>query len=227
MAKVLISEEILQETAEAIKNKANIVVVGGLRPVHFAATINRIGATTGLPALPDNSEEPVYDKMHLIFDVVVSEQNSLPRKLRIRGGNCATPTNMLYTLGGNLLILHIDKGITSVVYNSIRALSKLRLIRISEDVTTLAEGAFSNLSVLEFVIFDGVVPPTMMGNPFSSCPNIQGIIVPAESNALYVEALAPYGYDPGKIVDFLPEDYEDKEDGTINLMEQDILTNYS
>ena len=230
MAKVLISEEILQETAEAIKNKANIVVVGGLRPVHFAATINRIGATTGLPALPDESET-VYEDMHAIFEhvnIIESSQVVQPRKITIRGGNHPTiQFNFSSGCVNRLLMLHIDKGVTGIQQTLVYNANRLSYVRIGEDVTFIKANAFRMCPNIETIVFDGATPPEVVDGAFLNNSNpleyVREIIVPEGSLEAYEAALAESGLDPGLLTELPPEDWE--EDGAIYWIEYDIIQN--
>lgn len=232
MAKVLISEEILQETAEAIKNKANIVVVGGLRPVHFAATINRIGATTGLPALPDNSET-VYEDMHMIFEhvhIIESSKVVQPRKITIRGGNHATVQGAIGagSIAQKLLIIHVDKGVTGIQANLVYNANRLNYVRIGEDVTFIKANAFRMCSYIETIVFDSAIPPEVAANAFIASgggplENVGSIIVPEGSLEAYEIALAESGLDVGLLTELPPEDWG--EDGAIYWLEYDIIQN--
>ena len=231
MAKVLISEEILQETAEAIKNKANIVMVGGLRPVHFAATINKIGATTGLPALPDNSET-VYEDMHAIFEhvnIIESSQVVQPRKITIRGGNHPTIRfNFNTDCVSRLLMIHIDKGVTGIqsmlTYNA----NRLNYVRIGEDVTFIKANAFRVCPGIETIVFDSATPPEVAANAFTSngggpLEHLQSIIIPEGSLEAYEIALAESGLDISRLSEIPLEEWG--EDGLIYWMEYDIIQN--
>lgn len=230
MAKVLISEEILQETAEAIKNKANMIVVGGLRPVDFAASINRIGATTGLPALPDNSET-VYEDMHAIFEhvnIIESSKVVQPRKITIRGGNHAT---VQFNFSGGLqklLMIHIDKGVTGIQSMLIYNANRLNYVRIGEDVTFIKTNAFRMCSGIETIVFDSATPPEVATNAFTASgggplENVGSIIIPEGSLEAYEAALAESGLDISRLTEIPLEDWG--EDGLIYWMEYDIIQN--
>lgn len=226
MAKVLISEEILQETAEAIKNKANIVVVGGLRPVHFAATINRIGATTGLPALPDESET-VYESQHMILEHVAilgTNEVAYPRKITIRGGNHNTTSNAISSgLTNRLLVVHFDKGVTGISGNTVRLANNLYYVRIGEDVTVIRANAFQQCNHLTVVVFDSLTPPTVAAGAFPTLDFTQQIIVPEESYDAYVEALAESGLNIDYIEAYPSVAWE--KDGEVDMIANDIIQN--
>jgi hypothetical protein len=170
--------------------------------------------------------------MHAIFEhvnIIESSKVVQPRKITIRGGNHAT-TQFNFSSGcvSRLLMLHIDKGVTGIQQALIYNANRLVYVRISEDVTFIKANAFRMCPSIETIVFDGVVPPTVAANAFTSngggpLENVQCIIVPEGSLEAYEEALAESGLDISYLTELPPEEWG--EDGGIYWMEYDIIQN--
>lgn len=172
MTKVLISEEILQDMADSIREKGG--TTGGLKPSAFSTAVDDIK----LGMLPPTKG----------FVVDAWNTSGYPTEITIVGLT-SLPSNYFYQYSsyknvfGYALKVNLPEGLTSIGSTCFYRCSNLKTIKLPSTLKTISTQAFYLCSGLEYIELPSSLT-TLENAVFSSCSALKTITIPSGITAL-------------------------------------------
>ena len=170
--KVMISEQILQDTADSIRTKLN--TEDKIKPVEFAEKIDGMNIAAPVEkGLVINA----YDSNGYVTDASIIGMTIIPDNYC---NGLMTSTNIYKNISDNL---QLPSGLTKVGMNVFKNCDALTGIYLSETVVEVAWAAFDGSSIKNIQIPNSVT--TMSYYVFQNCKKLENVIYSSGCSTLY------------------------------------------